>query len=109
MTNGFKIIQPEGILDSVHTNNLRREILDLIDSGVKIVLVDLQDISFMNSSGMGALVATLKAVKASEGQLALCSLSDQVRIIFELSRMDRIFQVYSDRQEFKAQYTIAAQ
>lgn len=108
MTNNFKIIQPEGILDSVHANNLRREILDLINSGVKIVLVNLQDITFMNSSGMGALVATLKAVKAAGGQLALCSLSDQVRIIFELSRMDRIFQVFSDRQEFEAKYTVTA-
>ncbi|WP_019505076.1 STAS domain-containing protein [Pleurocapsa sp. PCC 7319] len=108
MTTNFKIIQPEGILDSVNTNDLRREILDLINSGVKIVLVNLQDITFMNSSGMGALVATLKAVKAAGGELALCSLSDQVRIIFELSRMDRIFQVYGDRQEFEAKYTVSA-
>lgn len=105
MTKSFKIIQPQGILDSIHANNLRREILDAIDSGVKIILVNLQDITFMNSSGMGALVATLKAVKAAGGQLALCSLSDQVRIIFELSRMDRIFQVYSDCQEFEAKHS----
>lgn len=108
MINNFKTIKPEGILDSVHANNLRREILDLVDSGVEIVLVNLQGITFMNSSGMGALVATLKAVKAEGGQLALCSLSDQVRIIFELSRMDRIFQVFSDRQEFEAKYSVSA-
>ncbi len=60
----------------------------------------------MNSSGMGALVATLKAVKAEGGELALCSLSDQVRIIFELSRMNHIFQVFSDRQEFEAKHAI---
>ena len=108
MTNGFKIIHPEGILDSVHANNLRREVLDTINSGVEVILVDLQDITFMNSSGMGALVATLKAVKAAGGQLALCSLSDQVRIIFELSRMERIFQIYRDRQEFEAKYKIEA-
>ena len=108
MTIDFKSIQPEGILDSVHANNLRREILDLINSGEKIILLNLQDITFMNSSDMGALVATLKAVKAAGGELALCSLSDQVRIIFELSRMDRIFQVYSDRQEFEAKYAVTA-
>ena len=108
MAKSLKIIQPQGILDSVHANDLRREVLDTIDSGVKVILVNLQDITFMNSSGMGALVATLKAVKAAGGQLALCSLSDQVKIIFELSRMERIFQVYRDRQEFEAKYKIEA-
>lgn len=106
MTNIVRAIQPEGILDSVNSNSLRREIMDTIDSGVKTILLDLQNITFMNSSGMGALVATLKAVKAAGGQLALCSLSDQVRIIFELSRMDRIFQVYQDRQEFEAEHRV---
>ncbi len=104
MTNNCKIIQPEGILDSIHTNNLRREIIDLIESEVKLILVDLQNITFMNSSGMGALVATLKAVRAAGGEMILCSLSDQVRIIFELSRMDRIFKVFRDRQEFETKY-----
>jgi len=106
MTDTVRAIQPEGILDSVNSNSLRREIIDTIDRGVKTVLLDLQDITFMNSSGMGALVATLKAVKAAGGQLALCSLSDQVRIIFELSRMDRIFQVYQDRQEFEEKNSV---
>ena len=102
MTNSFKIIQPEGILDGTGANNLRREILDEIDRGVKIILVDLKNVTFMNSSGMGALVATLKTVKMAGGRLPLCSLSDQVKIIFELSRMERIFQIYRDRQEFEA-------
>ncbi len=107
MTNIFEVIQPKGILDSVNTNNLRRDILDTINGEVKVILLDLQDITFMNSSGLGALVATLKAVKAAGGQLALCSLSDQLRIIFELSRMERIFKVYRDLEEFEAKYTIA--
>lgn len=106
MDNVVEIIEAEGILDSVNANNLRREILDLIDRGVKSILVDLTDVSFMNSSGMGALVATLKAVKTAKGELTLCSLSDQVRIIFELSRMDRIFNVYQDRAEFEAKHSI---
>ena len=104
MTNSFQAIEPKGILDSVNANNLRRDILDLIDDEVKVVLLNLQDITFMNSSGMGSLVATLKAVKAKGGELALCSLSDQVRIIFELSRMNRIFQVFENSQEFEEKY-----
>ena len=109
MTKNFATIQPKGILDSVNTNNLRRDILDTIDGEVKVILLDLQDITFMNSSGLGALVATLKAVKAKGGELALCSLSEQVRIIFELSRMERIFQVFEDSKQFEAKYSVNAQ
>lgn len=109
MTNIFEVIQPEGILDSVNTNNLRRDILDTINGEVKVILLDLQNITFMNSSGLGALVAILKAVKAKGGELALCSLSDQVRIIFELSRMERIFQVFENLQQFEAKYSVNAQ
>ena len=109
MTKSFEAIKPKGILDSVNANNLRRDILEKIDGEVKIILLDLQDITFMNSSGLGALVATLKAVKAKGGELALCSLSEQVRIIFELSRMERIFQVFEDFQQFEAKYSVNAQ
>ena len=106
MSNVVEIIEAEGILDSANANSLRREVLDSLDRGVKSVLVDLEKVNFMNSSGMGALVATLKAVKAAKGELFLCSLSDQVKIIFELSRMDRIFNVYRDRAEFQAEHSI---
>jgi anti-anti-sigma factor len=106
MSDNFQAIQPEGILDSVRANNLRRDIINLIEDGNKLILLDLHEISFMNSSGMGILVATLKAVKAKGGELVLCSLSEQVKIIFELSRMDRIFQVYSDLQEFVNRHSV---
>ena len=103
-----RVVEPKGNLDSISANNLRQEILDLVDRGVKTILINLDSVVFMNSSGMGALVATLKAVKAKGGELALCSLTDQVKIIFELSRMERIFKIYSDRQEFEAKHKIKA-
>ena len=106
MSKNFQIIQPEGILDSIQANSLRRDIVDLIENGVKLILIDLQDITFMNSSGMGALVATLKTVKAAGGELALCSLTEQVKIIFELSKMNRIFQVFEDRQAFENMHSV---
>ena len=100
-----QVVEPRN-LDSVSANNLRHEILDLVNQGVKTILVNLDRVTFMNSSWMGALIATPKAVKAKGGELALCSLSDRVKIIFELSRMERIFKIYSDRQEFEAKHNM---
>lgn len=98
-----KVFQPAELLDGISTNHLRREITDAMVEGVKTILVDLQDVTFMNSAALGALVATLKAVRAGGGELYLCSLHHQVHIIFQLTKMDQIFTVYADRQAFEQQ------
>lgn len=103
MTKNIKIIQPSGILDNVNANLLRREILELVNDGAEIILVDCEKVSFMNSSGIGALVATLKAVRAKNADLFLCSLGEQVKLIFELTKMNRIFKIVSSKAEFEQQ------
>jgi len=47
--------------------------------------------SYMNSSGLGALVSILKAVRSTGAELFICSLSEQVKMIFHLTKMDRVF------------------
>jgi anti-sigma B factor antagonist len=101
MSSIVKIVQPSGILDGVSVNQLRREISDIVESGATIVLVDFQDVTFMNSSGLGALVSTLKVVRSAGAELFLCSLSDQVKIIFQLTKMDRVFKTLANRDEFE--------
>lgn len=102
MTTTLKIVNPAGVLDGAATNELKNKILSSLDSNTEMVLVDMQDITFMNSSGIGALVAILKAVRAQNKDLYLCGLSDQVSMIFKLTKMDRVFKIYGDRQEFEA-------
>lgn len=96
-----KVIQPVGILDGIKGHELRRNINDIVDSGADIVLLDLQDIKFMDSSGLGALVSAMKTIKTAGGKLCLCSVKDQVKMIFELTRMDRVFESFVDRAEFE--------
>lgn len=101
MDSTVKIVQPSGILDGIRANELRREIHDIVEDGVDIVLVDFQDVTFMNSSGLGALVATLKNVQSHGKKLFICSLSEQVKMIFELTKMDRVFKPFTSRDEFE--------
>lgn len=101
MTNEFQIVQPSGILDGPTTNNLRREITDLVENNANVILVDLQEVSFMNSSGIGALVATLKAVRAAKAEMYLCSLNEQLQMIFQLTKIDKVFKIFSTQDEFE--------
>ncbi|HEY9849650.1 MAG TPA: STAS domain-containing protein [Leptolyngbyaceae cyanobacterium] len=100
MDQAIKIVQPIGILDSTKGSQFRQEVSDLVNEGAKIVLVDFQDITFMDSSGLGALVLSLKTVRASGGKLFICSINEQVRMLFELTSMDRVFQIFANRDDF---------
>ena len=98
----FEILKPSGILDGLSAKELRGEIVELLEkSKPKSILVDLQDVTFMDSAGLGALVSILKTVRFSGTEFCLCSLSEQVKIIFDLTKMEKVFKVYKTRQDFE--------
>ncbi len=98
-----KVIQPTGVLDGIKGNELRREVGDILGTGADVVLIDFQNITFMNSTGLGAVISALKAVKAAGGKLFICSVSEEVKMLFELTKMDRIFDTFANRDEFNRQ------
>jgi anti-sigma B factor antagonist len=63
------------------------------------ILLDLEDLQFVDSSGLGAMLSCLRAIHDKGGQLALCGMSKPVRTLFELVRMYRVFDVYTNRAE----------
>lgn len=100
MTDHIKIVQPSGVLDATKSQEFRQEVIKLLESKPKIVLVDLKDISFMDSSGLGALVLAFKTLRASDTKLVLCSINEQIKILFELTGMDKVFEIFSNQDEF---------
>ncbi|WP_349262702.1 STAS domain-containing protein [Allocoleopsis sp.] len=101
MSSILKIVQPSGILDGVSSNKLRREVIDIVENGANIVLVDFQDVTFINSAALGALVSMLKLVRSAGAELFLCSLTEQVNIMFNLTKMNRVFKTFASRDEFE--------
>jgi len=100
MSAVVKVVQPSGLLDGTKANLLRREINDVVANGANIVLIDLQSVTFMDSSGLSSLVSALKAVRTAGGKLYLCSINDQVKMVFQLTRMDRVFETFANQEEF---------
>jgi len=95
-----KVIHPSGALDGSKASELRQKIINLVEDGADIVLIDFQNVSFMDSSGLGAIVLSLKTVNAAGSKLVLCSLNGQLKMLFELTSMDRVFQIYGNQNEF---------
>ena len=101
MSTVVKQVQPSGILDSTKASQFREQISNLVADGADIVLIDLKDVTFIDSSGLGALVSALKTVRSTGGKLCICSINEQVRMLFELTSMDRVFEVFANQDEFK--------
>lgn len=106
MNPNVKVLQPSGILDGIQAAQLRQEIRELLADGSESVIIDFKEVTFMDSSGLGALVTCLKTIRDAGAELFLCSINDQIRMIFELTSLDRVFSVFSSREEIEQQLFI---
>lgn len=107
MNTNFQVIEVSGILDGIRGNQLRREISELIADGNNIVLLDMNSVTFMDSSGLGSLVSAMQMLRSVNSQLFICSMNDQVKMLFELTKMNRIFQTFINQDDFKRQVLTA--
>ncbi|WP_413159988.1 STAS domain-containing protein [Capilliphycus salinus ALCB114379] len=104
MSSDIRVLQPQNILDGTKASQFRQEISNLVDQGAKIILIDFEGVTFMDSSGLGALVLALKTVRAAGGKLMVCSINEQIKILFELTSMDKVFEIFKDREDFESKY-----
>ncbi|SOH94840.1 anti-sigma B factor antagonist [Monaibacterium marinum] len=82
-------------LTAMNAKAFKDEIISLIDAGSTQLIVDFKDITFVDSSGLGALVGILKKI-GNRGDLALAGLNSDVVRMFQICRMDRVFTSYPD-------------
>jgi anti-sigma B factor antagonist len=89
---------PVDELDASNSGEFKREIAPVLQANTKLVL-DLSQFRFVDSSGLGAMLSCLRQLTAKGGDLKLCGMSKQVRALFELVRMHRIFDIYGNRED----------
>jgi anti-sigma B factor antagonist len=85
-------------LDASNASEFKTDSAALLEADTKVVF-DLSRVRFADSSGLGALISCLRKVNSRGGDLKLCAMSDQVRGLFELVRMHKVFDIYSTREE----------
>lgn len=85
-------------LDASNVGEFRRDLTPLLQSETRLVL-DLSQLRFIDSSGLGAMLSCLRQLSAKGGDLKLCGMPKQVRALFELVRMHRIFDICGTREE----------
>ena len=89
---------PVDELDASNAGEFKRDIAPVLQANIRLVL-DLSRLRFVDSSGLGAMLSCLRQLGAKGGDLKLCGMSKQVRGLFELVRMHRIFDIYGTKEE----------
>jgi len=77
---------------------IRRDLLELIATGHRYLVLDLGKVAFVDSSGLSVLVSALKAANKNAGSVVLLNLTNDVRALIELTRMHEVFQIFADEQ-----------
>lgn len=94
--NGTKIARLSGRLNAASAPEAKDRLKALVRESSGSLLLDLGELSFIDSSGLAALVSAYKAAAESGGSLKLASLLPQVAQVFSLTRLDSVFETYAD-------------
>lgn len=89
----------EGEVDVYTAPLLRQEIMDQVDAGVKNLLVNLSKVEYLDSTGLGILIGGVKRLKEQGGSLRLVGPSARITRIFEITGLNKIFDVYTSEAE----------
>ena len=87
------IVRITGSIDASCSSELKEQLGELLRQGHTALLLDLSQVKFVDSSGLGVIVGIYKAARASGGSLKLTCLRDPVRKVFALTHLDRIIQI----------------
>ncbi|MEM8543050.1 MAG: STAS domain-containing protein [Cyanobacteria bacterium P01_H01_bin.119] len=91
------VMQPVGNLNASNADGLQREMIDaLAPEHVKSLVMDLEKVELFDSAALAALMAALKTAKSAGKRFSLRSVPPSIRIVMELTQLDRAFDIADD-------------
>src|SRR5918997_5250304 len=98
-SGGVTVVQVDGQLIVGNRHELKELIQGALDSGERRLLVDFSRTGYIDSSGLGALVSISKRIRETGGELRLAGLNDDLRSLFELTKLDTLFTIAETPQQ----------
>ncbi len=95
MRGNVLIVKPlEKRMDAVIAADFKEQMKNLVAEGQKLFILDMSEIDFVDSSGLGAIIACLRMLEG-KGDLAIAGAREKTVLFFKLTRMDRVFQMFA--------------
>jgi anti-sigma B factor antagonist len=96
---GYTIVAVGGEIDVYSAPRLRERLLDLVEEGRYQLIVDMEAVEFLDSTGLGVLVGGLKRVRAHDGWIDLVCTQSRMLRIFRITGLNRVFSIYNSVPE----------
>lgn len=93
------VLRLTGRFDAHEVEPVNAWLSEQVQAGHTKVVINLEGVNFIDSTALSALVRGLKNCREKKGDLHLCSLQQPVRVIFELTRLDKAFEIYPSESE----------
>ena len=97
--NGTTVVELSGRIDATTAPDVKAQLVDMVASGQSRLVLNLKDVEFIDSTGLGVLVSCLRRCVASGGALCLAELPEFARAIFDLTRVTRVFRIEESEAE----------
>lgn len=85
------VLRITGEIDVYTAPALREQVIHLIETGIRHLIIDLRRVTFLDSTGLGALVGSLKRLRTYDGSLKLVTSADRIMAIFRITGLNRAF------------------
>ena len=93
------VISLTGEVDLYTAPEFKQQLIEVIEQGGKEVVVDFSNTTFIDSTTLGVLVGGVKRLRANEGRLSLVCSDRNITKIFEITGLDKVFEIYATRDE----------
>ena len=93
------ILAIDGRLDTTNYSDLEHHLTSLTEKKEYRILVNLEKMEYISSSGLRIFLMFLKKIKAADGRFMLCGMSDDIKEIFEISGFINIFEIFNTREQ----------
>src|SRR2546428_14178452 len=93
--NGITVVAPTGRLDVAGAPALKEAISEVVKNGPPRIVIVMEGVSFVDSTGLGSVISALKQVRGSQGELRLAAPNQQARVVLELTTLDPVFPYYA--------------
>lgn len=90
----WHILEVRGELDMATAPTLRQQVIALVTHGATKVVLDLEGVDFIDSTGLGVLVGAVKRIRVAEGDFRMVCTRDSLLSLFEITRLTSVFDIY---------------
>lgn len=97
--NAIPVLELEGEVDVYTAPKIKSQLVELINNGKYKIVIDLDNVDFMDSSGLGVLVGGLKRVKPHNGAISLVCSREQILKIFKITGLTKIFSIHENQDK----------